>query len=141
LLRLTVLLAVVPLYGQGTGRTALAVVVRPECGLSVVTQAQEAPGTETITFQYKLRTSTIGGQGQILMRLSGLGAGMVEYRTTLAGPGVAMAGHVAAGIAGIVIAEFGTETHTSRAGATGTVRITADPAGGALRPVLQISCQ
>lgn len=140
-MRLTVLLAVAPLYGQSAGRTALAVVVGPECGLSVVTQVQGAAGTETTTFQYKLRTSTVGGQGQIVLRLSGMGAGVVDYRTTLAGPGVAMAGRAAAGSDGIVIAQFGTETHTSRAGATGTVQITADPAGAAPRAMLQISCQ
>jgi hypothetical protein len=142
-LRWAVLLAAVPLYGQGTGRTALAVEVRPECGVSVMTQVPGAGGTETIAFQYKLRTGATGGQGQIVLRLAGAGEGMVEYRATLAGPGLAMAGRVtgASAAAGVVIAEFGAETHTSRAGAGGTVQVTVEGGGSGLRPALAITCR
>jgi hypothetical protein len=115
--------------------------VRPECGVNLVTQAPGAGGSETIAFQYKLRTSAANGKGQIVLRLSGASTGMVEYRATLAGPGIPMAGRVEGGKGEIAIAEFGPEAHTSRTGATGTVVIKTEGTSGGLRPVLAISCQ
>ena len=120
---------------QSNGRTALAVVVAPECAIGVTAQSQTGPNTQTIAFSYKLRTSAIGGQGQITLRLSG--AGTVDYQTTLAGPGTPASG-TAAQNTGIVIARFGPQTHSSRAGATGTVQITAAGPSG---PALSIGCQ
>ena len=131
-------MGMLPVGAQPGGRTALAVVVRPECGVNIVSQVAGPENAQTVTFNYKLRTSAGGGKGQILLRVSGAGA--MEYRTTLTGPGVALSGAADGGNAGLVIAQFGPGAHTSRAGATGTVQIAGSVADG-FRPVLSIGCE
>jgi len=141
------LLVVMPVQGQSLGGTSFALTVAPECSIGVVSVATGAANSQTVTFNYKLRTSDSGGQGQIMLRLTPSGivnvpsSGTLDYQATLAGPGTPSSGSAAtqeALTSGIVIARFGPQAHSTRSGAVGTVQLTVSEP---LRPSLSISCQ
>jgi hypothetical protein len=134
---------------QPSRGTTLALTVGPECAIGIVSQSQGDANSKTVTFNYKIRTAGAGGQGRITLRLTNYPAGSkVEYRTMLGGPGTPAAGVTTSESAlnsGIVIAEFGPQTHSSRAGDSGTVQLTVDAPSTLLpeqlQPSLSISCQ
>jgi hypothetical protein len=140
-------LCVSRMQGQSSRGTSLALTVAPECSIGVVSVATGAPNSQTIKFNYKLRTSDTGGQGQIMLRLTTSGIANVpssstlDYQASLAGPGTPSSGSAATQEAlnsGIVIARFGPQAHSTRSGAVGTVQLTVTEP---LRPSLSISCQ
>ena|SRR6266566_2600963 len=148
------LLGALPVHAQSLRGTTLALTVAPECSIEIVSLPPAGSNGQTVTFNYKLRTSGAGGQGQITLRFIAASPANypedsnVDYQTTLAGPGTASSGTTPAAnalSAGIVIARFGPEAHSSRAGATGTAQFTVNPPAGLpsepLRPSFSISCQ
>jgi hypothetical protein len=126
--------------------TTLALRVAPECSIAIVSVAPGVPNSQTVTFNYKLRTADTG-RGQITLRFMAAPGGnftsgdTLDYQTSLAGPGTPSSGSVTAQDAlnsGIVIARFEPQAHSTRAGAVGTVQFnTSEP----IRPSLSISCQ
>jgi hypothetical protein len=148
------LLGTLPVQAQSSRGTTLALSVLPECSIGIVSLSPGAPNSKTVTFNYKLRTAGAGGQGQITLRFTAVSptnypyGSNVDFQTVLAGPGTASSGTTPAANAlnsGIVIARFGPEAHSSRAGATGTVQFTVNPPPGLpfelLRPSVSIGCQ
>jgi hypothetical protein len=142
------LLCTLPVRGQPIRVATLAIRVAPECSIEVVSLASAGiPDTKTLNFNYKLRTSDTGGQGQIVLRFIATPGGnftsgdTLDYQTSLAGPGTPSSGSAAAQDvlnSGIVIARFGPQAHSSRTGAVGIVQFTTSEA---LRPLLSISCR
>jgi hypothetical protein len=133
------------MQGQSSRGTTLVLTVAPECSIGIVSVAPGGPNSQIVTFNYKLRTADTGG-GQIMLRFTSVAGnlpsgGTLDYQTSLAGPGTPSSGAVATPDAlntGIVIAHFGPQAHSTRAGAVGTVQFTSsDP----LRPALSISCR
>jgi len=148
------LLCTLPVQAQSSRGTTLALSVLPECSIGIVSLSPGAPNSQTVTFNYKLRTAGAGGQGQITLRFTAASptndpnGSRVDFMTSLAGPGTPSSGSTSTTNAlnsGIVIARFGPEAHSSRAGATGTVQFTVNPPAGLpvewLRPSFSISCQ
>ena len=140
------MLCMLPVHGQSTSGTTLALTVAPECSVAIISLAPGAPNSQTVTFNYKLRTSDTG-QGQIILRFIASPAAnftssdRLDYQTSLAGPGTPSSGSAATQDvlnSGIVIARFGPQAHSARAGAVGTVQFTASEP---LRPSLSINCQ
>jgi hypothetical protein len=136
-----------PLQGQSSRGTTLVLTVAPECSIGIVSVAPGGPNSQIVTFNYKLRTADSGGQGQIMLRFTASGTGnlpnggTLDYQTSLAGPGTPSSGTAAfpdALNSGIVIARFGQQAHSTRAGAVGTVQFTTSDS---LRPALSISCR
>ena len=139
---------------QASGSTTLALVVAPQCEITIVSQSPGSPGTpQVLTFLYKVRTATVGGQGQITLKFTTadsnnlLQGAVVEYQTETSGPGTAMSGAIPTSNAlvnGVAIMRFGAHASSIRGGATGTLRFTVTQPGSpsqALRPLLSISCQ
>jgi len=143
-----------PVQAQSQRGTTLLLNVAPECSIEIVSRSPGSSNSQTVTFNYKLRTAGAVGEGQITLRFTTASptiypdASNVDYQTVLAGPGTASSGTTLAANAlnsGIVIARFGPEAHSSRVGATGTVQFTVNPPAGLpfepLRPSFSISCQ
>jgi hypothetical protein len=135
-----------PIQAQSSRGTTFVLTVAPECSIGIVSVAPGPPTSQVVTFNYKLRTADSGGQGQILLRFTSIAGnppsgGTLDYQTSLAGPGTPSSGTIPTPDAlnsGIVIARFGPQAHSTRAGAIGTVQFTvSDP----LRPALSISCR
>ena len=152
----TLLLCGASTHAQSSRSVALQVTIAPECAVGVVALVnQGSPGdatTQTLSFNYKVRTAASGGQGQILLRFASIGSesypkgGSVDYQTQLEGPGVPLSGSTTfsnAVTSGIVIARLGSQASSIRTGATGKVQFSVAPAvpSGLLQPVLSISCQ
>src|SRR5258707_419952 len=95
------LLCTLPVRGQSIRGTSLGFRVAPECSIGFVSLGPGVPKTQTLTFNYKLRTSDTGGQGQIILRFMSspagnfVGADTLDYQTSLAGPGTPSSGSVA----------------------------------------------
>lgn len=151
---LTPLLCTLPIHAQSSHGTTLALTVAPECSIGIVSLSPGGTNSQTVTFNYKLRTSGAGGQGQITLRFTAASpttdpnGSTVDFQTSLDGPGTASSGNAPAASAlnsGIVIARFGPEAHSSRSGATGTVQFTFNTPPGLplelLGPSFAISCQ
>ena len=148
------LLHTLPLQGQSSRGTTLALTVAPECSIGMVSLSPGAPNSQTVTFNYKLRTAGAGGKGEITLRFATASPtnypnhSRVDFQTNLDGPGTPSSGSTGAANAlnsGIVIARFGPQTHSSRAGATGTVQFAVTPPPilpfEPLQPSFSISCQ
>jgi len=137
--------------------TTLRVNVAPGCKVTVLSQTPGTGGppgqarTQTITFNYKVRTSA-SGQGQITLWLASANTfsngSKIDYTTQITGPGTALSGTIATNAAlnnGIPIVRFAGQTHSSLTGATGTVQFTLNPPPpsnfGPLTPSLTITCQ
>src|SRR6266566_9702668 len=112
------LLGALPVHAQSLRGTTLALTVAPECSIEIVSLPPAGSNSQTVTFNYKLRTSGAGGQGQITLRFTAASptnysdGGNVDYQTVLAGPGTPLSGTTSAASAlnsGIVIARFGPE--------------------------------
>lgn len=144
---------------QTSRATNLLVNVSPQCAVTLVSLSPGIAGppgqtaTQTLSFTYKVRTATSGGHGQIVLGFTAPSKNFpngskVDYQTTLNGPGTPASGSVPttnAVSAGIVVATFGTQASSSKAGALGTVRYTVNPppssSFGPLNPGLSMSCQ
>ena len=136
--RITLGILLTALTAGAESPAVLALEVRSECALSVVSQAPTADGFLTITFNYRLRTSSPQGRGQITLITPATAD--IPFQTRLQGPGTPISGTASAATAsgpGIVIAQFGAEANSLRNGATGSVQlpVSTGPA------TLSISCQ
>ena len=150
----SVLLCRLSARAQSSGSTTLALAVAPQCSVTIVAQSPSGLDSTTpqvLTFLYKVRTATIGGQGQITLHFTTAGSknlptgSTVDYQTQTSAPGTAISGSIPisdALVSGIVIAKFGAHAHSTRAGATGTVQFTGNPSPAEpLQPSLSIRCQ
>jgi hypothetical protein len=150
-------LAAVPaLPAQSAKSVSLAVTVGAECVVgtsspSAVSVDHGKNASETVGFNYKVRTSASRGAGQITLFLTGTvpgndtNAGTVDFQTQLAGQGAPVSGSIPVADAlrtGIVIAQFGPQTGSSRAGTAGSVRYSFNPPRvKPLQSSLAIRCQ
>jgi hypothetical protein len=143
-----------PVHAQSTRGASLTLRVAPECSIGIVSVLPGSPNGQIVTFNYKLRTAGAGGNGQITLRFTTASPAnysaesTVEYQTTLTGPGTPSSSTIPTASAlnsGIVIAQFGSQAHSSREGAIGTVQFTIapppEPPFGPLRPSFSMSCQ
>ena len=129
---------------SSSGSTTLALVVAPQCSITIVSQS-----AQVLTFLYKIRTATQAGQGQITLHFSDSKnvpeSSTLDYQTQTSGPGSAVSGSTPISTAltsGIVIARFGAHASSTRSGATGTVQYTVNSSLPVqLQPSLAISCQ
>ena len=153
----SVLLCVPSAHGaqSSSGSTTLTLTVLPQCSVTIISQSPSGSGSsasQVLTFLYKVRTATPGGQGEIVLRFPKSGDypddSNVNYQTQIEGPGTSSSGSTAtseAANAGIVIARFGSHASSTRAGATGTLQYTVNPTLSAplqkLQPSLSISCR
>ena len=147
LLGLLLVLAVtsVPVRTQSASQGTLLLRVQPECVLlnsNTTLAGQQEAGTLSgvSTFQYKLRTSGAGGAA-IQMKLDQPGA-VVNYVVSLPGS-AATSGSAAIPASGILtVANFGPNSHSSRAGDTGMLTWSLPASGSAAAPpmVFSISC-
>ena len=148
--------ASLPTFASGisTGSTALSLVIGPECSLTAlsITPGSNAQKTQVLTFNYKVRTASTGGHGQVLVKFSGSNTfpngSKVVYQTSLTGPGIAVSGNASIANAmnnGVVVATFGNHTSSTRTGGTGTVEFSVTPTPpssyGPLSVIPSISCQ
>jgi hypothetical protein len=138
---------------QSSRGANLTLRVAPECSIGIVSVLPGSPNSRTVTFNYKLRTAVTGGNGQITLRFTTASAAnystasTVEYQTTLTGPGTPTSGTMPTATAlnsGVVIAQFGAQAHSIRAGDIGTVQFTVNPPPELpfepLRPSFSVSC-
>jgi hypothetical protein len=149
----TLVLGCWAIQAQPSRGTTLALTVKPECTIGTVSQSQADPNSEIVTFNYKIRTAGAGGQGRIMLRFTiasppNYPAGSkIEYQITLGGPGTPSSGVTTPEDilnSGIVVAQFGSEAHSSRAGDLGTVQLKLNPPSALpfeLQPSFSISCQ
>ncbi len=112
---------------QQIGTTALQVSIGPECEVTISSSTSTSlPDAYIgkIDFNYRLRTSRVGGSGAIELALAGrdLGDATLTYTTTLTGRGDARSGSDLRAVNGpAAIALFGANTRTLRSGDTGSV--------------------
>jgi hypothetical protein len=137
---------------QSSRGTTLALTVKPECSIGTVSQSQADTNSEIVTFNYKIRTAGAGGQGRITLRLTAASpanypaGSKFEYQIALDGAGTPTSGVATPEDilnSGIVIAQFGPQAHSTRAGDTGTVQLKLNPPSpfGLLQPSISITCQ
>jgi hypothetical protein len=114
-----ILLAVLPLAAQNHN-TALALTVRPQCGILTSAYSQAAGSNVGILhFVYVARTGQSGGKLLIQMPP---GAEATSYQTNLGGPAAALPGAGIVQTSTIIVGDIPPNGRTLRAGAEGEVR-------------------
>ncbi len=138
LMGLTVLAMPVP--GQQTGQSRLALEVRPECGFLKTEFVGESDAREgVVRFLYAARTGQAGGRLEFRLP-EGPGAALIT--TTMGGPGQARPPFVLAAGESADAATLPPKQHTLREGAPGEIRWRWEPGAQPLdkEPLILIVC-